>query len=137
QPMTQPAAEPSTRRQPAVLDVRGAPDSREARGGLAILTAGLAIGLVVRAALLPQPGLAGDLDEFTSWVHRIATDGLGRLYAPGDVTFPPVMAYVWATLAAIEPAFRTATEAADPAIRVLMKTPPLLADLGLALAAGA
>jgi len=43
------------------------------------------------------------------------------------------MVYVWAALAAVEPAFRTVTDAADAGIRVLMKTPPSLADLGLAL----
>jgi hypothetical protein len=36
-------------------------------------------------------------------------------------------------LGAIEPAFQTATNAADAGIRVLMKAPPSLADLGLAL----
>ena len=48
------------------------------------------------------------------------------------MTFGPVMAYVWAVLAAVEPAFRTVTDASDPAIRTLMKTPASLADLGLA-----
>ena len=51
-------------------------------------------------------------------------------------SFPPVMAYVWGILAAIEPAFQTVTDASDPAIRALMKTPASLADLGLAAARG-
>ncbi len=42
------------------------------------------------------------------------------------------MAYIWAVLAAIQPAFQTVTDAADPGIRALMKTPATLADLGLA-----
>ncbi|HEX6867917.1 MAG TPA: hypothetical protein VF119_03880, partial [Candidatus Limnocylindrales bacterium] len=42
------------------------------------------------------------------------------------------MAYVWAVLAAVEPAFGTVTDASDPAIRALMKTPASIADLGLA-----
>jgi Gpi18-like mannosyltransferase len=43
-----------------------------------------------------------------------------------------VMAYVWAAMAAIQPAFATVTDASDPAIRMLMKAPASLADFGLA-----
>ncbi len=43
------------------------------------------------------------------------------------------MAYVWAALAAIEPAFRTATDASDPVVRELMKLPASVADIGLAM----
>jgi hypothetical protein len=42
------------------------------------------------------------------------------------------MGYIWAVLAAIQPAFQTAVDASDPAIRSLLKTPASLADLGLA-----
>ena len=42
------------------------------------------------------------------------------------------MAYVWGILAAVQPAFQTATDASDPAIRALMKLPASLADFGLA-----
>jgi len=67
-------------------------------------------------------------------VHAIAVNGVGNVYDE-DVTFGPVMAFVWGTLAAIEPAFRVVTTAADPAIRALMRTPASLADIGLALLA--
>lgn len=80
-------------------------------------------------------GLRGDLDQFVGWVHHIATRGLGTLYGEtdvGPVSFGPVMAYVWAALAAIQPAFATVTDASDPAIRVLMKLPATGADFGLA-----
>jgi multisubunit Na+/H+ antiporter MnhE subunit len=92
-------------------------------------------GVLVRLLLLPTDGLRGDLDQFVGWVHHIATDGLGTLYSgtdAGPVTFGPVMAYVWALLAAIQPAFATITDSSDPAIRALMKTPASLADFGLA-----
>src|SRR3954451_2267091 len=46
------------------------------------------------------------------------------------------MAWVWGVLAAIEPAFRTATDSSDPAIRALMKVPASLAALGIAAAVG-
>ena len=95
----------------------------------------LAAGIVVRLLLLPTDGLRGDIDQFVGWVHHIATDGLGTLYSgtdAGPVAFGPVMAYIWAALAAIQPAFGTVTDSADPAVRALMKLPASLADIGLA-----
>jgi len=68
------------------------------------------------------------------WVHGIAIDGLQKAYDQ-DLTFGPVMALIWGVLAAIEPAFRVVTDAADPAIRSLMRTPASIADIGLALLA--
>ncbi len=79
--------------------------------------------------------MRGDIDQFVGWVHHIAVNGLGSLYSgtdAGPVTFGPVMAYIWALLAAIQPAFATATDASDETIRALMKVPASLADLGLA-----
>ena len=100
-----------------------------------VLAAGLAAGALIRALLLPAPGLAGDMNEFAGWIHALATEPFGRAYDI-DLTFPPVMVYVWGALAAVEPAFRTVTDASDPGIRVLMKLPPTIADLGLAAGVG-
>ena len=86
----------------------------------------------VRVALWQAPGLAGDLDQFVLWVHGLATAPFGHAYDQ-NLTFPPVMVYIWGALAAIEPAFRTATTAAEPAIRAVMKAPASLADLALGL----
>jgi len=100
-----------------------------------IVLAALAAGILIRLWLLPMAGLEGDLDQFVGWVHHIATRGLGSLYGAtdaGPVTFGPVMAYVWAILAAIQPAFATVTDSSDQAIRVLMKLPATTADFGLA-----
>ena len=96
------------------------------------LTVVILAGIVVRAALLPTMGLRGDLDQFVLWVHGIAVGGLGHAYDQ-DLTFGPVMALIWGVLAALEPAFRTITDASDPAIRIVMKLPATLADIGLAL----
>jgi Gpi18-like mannosyltransferase len=92
----------------------------------------LVVGIAIRAVLLPTPGSRGDLDQFVLWVHGIAVGGLPNAYDQ-NLSFPPVMAYVWGVLAAVQPAFQTATDASDPAIRALMKLPASLADLGLAL----
>ena len=95
---------------------------------------GLIAGVMIRAVLLPTEGLRDDLDQFVLWVHGIAVGGLGNAYDQ-DLSFPPVMAYLWGLLAAIQPAFQTVTDASDPGIRALMKLPASLADIGLALLA--
>jgi hypothetical protein len=100
-----------------------------------ILLTALVAGIAIRVVLLPTEGLRGDIDQFVGWVHHIATQGLSTLYEgtdAGPVTFGPVMAYIWALLAAVQPAFATVTDASDPAIRALMKVPASLADIGLA-----
>ena len=89
-------------------------------------------GILIRIALLPAQGLQGDIDQFVLWVHGIAVNGLGNAYDQ-NLSFPPVMAYIWGLLAALEPAFLTVTDGSDPGIRALMKVPASLADLGLAL----
>jgi Gpi18-like mannosyltransferase len=100
------------------------------------LAATVLVGIAIRVVLLPTQGLRGDLDQFVGWAHHIATNGLGTLYgdtSAGPVTFGPVMGYILAILTAIDPAFRTATSAADDGIRILMKVPASAADIGLAL----
>jgi hypothetical protein len=108
----------------------GAPATRRVwvAGAFAV---GLVLALLVRIALWPTAGLVGDLDQFVLWVHGIATAPFSHAYDQ-DMSFPPVMAYLWAALAALEPAFRTVTTSADPAIRAVMKTPASLADLAIA-----
>ncbi len=49
-----------------------------------------------------------------------------------NLSFPPVMVYVFALLSGIEPAFKTVSDGSDPAIRALVKLPASLADFGLA-----
>ncbi len=100
------------------------------------LAAVFVAGIVIRVVLLPTEGLRDDVDQFVGWVHHIATNGLGTLYgdpAAGPVTFGPVMGYIWAALAAVQPAFQTTTDASDAGIRVLMKLPAVAADIGIAL----
>jgi Gpi18-like mannosyltransferase len=105
--------------------------SETAPAHFVILVVGVVVAVAVRWLLLPTPGLPDDLGQFVLWVHGIATTGLARAYDQ-NISFPPVMVYVWSVLAAIEPALRTVTDSAEPAIRVLMKLPATLADFGIA-----
>jgi len=111
--------------------IPGAPTKPWSRRHLAVLALAFVAGIVIRIALLPAEGLKGDVDQFVVWVHGIAVNGLGNAYDQ-NLSFPPVMAYIWGLLAFLEPAFRTVTDSSDPAIRVLMKIPASLADIGLA-----
>ena len=112
---------------PAALPNGGRWSSRQRVG----LFVALVLGVAIRVVLLPTDGFRPDLDQFVLWVHGIGVNGLPNAYDM-DISFGPVMAYLWSLLAAIQPAFQTVTDASDPAIRALMKAPASLADLGLA-----
>jgi Gpi18-like mannosyltransferase len=101
--------------------------AREVRG----LALGLGAAVVVRLVLLPAVGYRYDMDQFVIWTHGLAIGRFGDAYRM-DLSFPPVMVYVFGILAALEAGFRTATDATDTWIRILMKVPGSLADLGLA-----
>jgi len=88
------------------------------------------VGVVSLKTLLPKADISGDIDLFVSWVHGIARNGLPNAYDQ-KLSFPPVITYIWWLLAAVEPAFQTATDSSDQTVRVLMKAPAILADLGL------
>lgn len=94
---------------------------------LAALTA-----LAVRLPLLPTMGLQGDMEEFAGWIHGIVSGGLPNAYDQ-DLTFPPVMAYVWA-LIGLHPAFALPGAELDAGARIAMKLPATMADFGIAAA---
>ncbi len=97
------------------------------------LTVGLVAAAVLRLALLPAVGLRADTDQFVGWVHQLATGlPLGDAYRL-DLSFPPVMVYIFWALAHLVPAFGTATDAGDLAARIAIKLPAAVADIGLAL----
>ena len=112
--------------------------SNEARTGRTVavplmvgVVLGVLAGIVIRVLLLPTVGLRDDTDQFAGWVAHIATNGLPNAYDQ-NLSFGPVMAYIWGLLGALEPGFRTATDASDTWLRMLLKLPAVLADFGLA-----
>jgi hypothetical protein len=98
------------------------------------LGAGIALALATRAILLPQPGLAGDVDDFLAWVRAIGADGLGRAYDQ-PVSFPPVLPWLWWLLGSVTPGILNASPN-DPVALALIKLPATLADLGIAAIVG-
>lgn len=99
-------------------------------GAKVALGIGLGLAVIVRLALLPSSGLAGDLLLFESWAGFIATNGLSRAYEL-PLSFPPVLPWIWAALGVLDSGLRT-TSPGHPALNVLMKLPATLADFGLA-----
>lgn len=89
-------------------------------------------GAITRVILLPTRGLAGDIDQFIVWVHHIALNGLEHAYDQ-NLTFGPVMAFIWGLIAALDPVFRSVTEGSDPAVSAVMKLPASMADLAVGL----
>ena len=70
---------------------------RLSRGQVVSLVVVIGLAAVIRLILLPAQGLRGDLDQFVLWVHGIALGGLPNAYDQ-NLSFPPVMVYVWAVL---------------------------------------
>jgi Gpi18-like mannosyltransferase len=112
----------------------GAPDGVAWRGrDWALLIGGLAVGLVLRLVLLPAVGVRQDMDVFALWIHHALVDPLGELYRT-EISFPPVMAYVFAVVGQLASGvFQSATDASGEAARIALKMPPVLADLGIGL----
>ena len=95
-----------------------------------VLLTGLVVAVLVRIPFLYERGLTGDLDQFVLWAHGLATQPFGHAYDM-DITFPPVMVYIWGWLTTQDPKFLTETTSADLAIRMWMKMPATFFDLFL------
>ena len=98
----------------------------------AILGAGLFLAVLIRLVLLPTEGMTGDLDLFAGWIHRLATDTpLGQAFGL-EMTFGPVIAYIFWLIGQIVPTFQASATTSDPTIAVAIKLPAVVADLAIA-----
>jgi len=113
--------------------VGSAPGRRWTSREIAALGVGLLGAAVLRLVLLPTIGLRDDTDQFAGWIHELATGlPLGQAYTM-DLTFGPVMTYLFWLMGQLQPAFQTATDASDPLVRATIKLPASVADLAIAL----
>lgn len=103
-----------------------------ARSHVAVLAAGLFVALVIRLALLPTEGMSGDLDLFADWTHRLATDvPLGHAYDL-ELSFGPVMTYIFWLIGQLVPAFQAPVDATNPVVAASLKMSATVADLVIA-----
>ncbi len=104
---------------------------RDAAVPLGVLLAlGLALRLIIAYALLPGSGLGFDVDSFNGWAHDLASNGPWGIYdRPGFLDYTPGYLYVLWGLGWLAQAL--GGPGAVPGD--LLKVPPILADLGLAI----
>ncbi len=107
------------------------PASRVDRRLIVLLWAGLAAAIVVRLLVMPNYILLGDLHQYARWAYHLATDlPFGAAYRQ-DFSYMPVLVAVFGTLGRLVPAFLTAGDASDAAVRVVLKVPALLGELAI------
>ena len=93
------------------------------RSLLALLALGIALRVVLALGLFPMQGFAGDMSQFWQWAQALAGGGPGTFYATvSSANYPPGYLYALWLLGII----------GNPA---LLKLPPILADLGIAILA--
>ena len=107
------------------------PASRVDRRLIVLLWAGLAAAIGVRLLVMPNYILLGDLHQYARWAYHLATDlPFGAAYRQ-DFSYMPVLVAVFGTLGRLVPAFLTAGDASDAAVRVVLKVPALLGELAI------
>ena len=101
---------------------------------LVVLGAGLLLRLVLAYLVFPGQGFAGDLDQFASWASALAKVGPGAVYASSSsLNYPPGYLYVLWLIGSIGGPLGTLTGiSSDQAILLLLKLPPIAADIAIA-----
>jgi Gpi18-like mannosyltransferase len=76
--------------------------------------------------------MSGDLDLFADWTHRLATDvPLGHAYDL-ELSFGPVMTYIFWLIGQLVPAFQAPVDATNPVVAASLKMSATVADLVIA-----
>ncbi|MBA2558059.1 MAG: hypothetical protein H0V12_12070, partial [Chloroflexi bacterium] len=100
-----------------------------------LLLAGLALRVIIAYVLFPGSGFGSDLSSFTSWALTMAEVGPGAFY--GSVSFadyPPGYLYVLWIVGLVAQALSPLAGGDTVGLATaLIKVPPMLADLGVAL----
>ncbi len=102
---------------------------------LAVLAAGLGLRLILAYAAFPGQGLSSDLGLFQDWAITLARVGPGSFYATaGSANYPPGYMYVLWLLGALGgPVGTLLGVSSSHAVLLLLKLPPIAADLGIAI----
>lgn len=107
----------------------GAPD--RARSLAWALPALLLVGLVVRLVFINNEGYTTDVSTFQAWAISLAEHGFGTFYNSGFADYPPGYFYVLALVGNLWEWFFKAHDQGFALLRVLVKLPAILADIGL------
>lgn len=92
----------------------------------------LALGLVIRFALIRENGFSNDIAAFASWAITLATHPLSQFYgSAGFADYPPGYFYLLRAIGVLWTHFFAAHDAGNGALYVLVKVPGILADLGI------
>ncbi len=90
----------------------------------------LLIGVAARISLFGERGYAADLQWFANWSRVAYADGLAALYDNTDVNYPPLYVLVLWFCAAAADWFGLTS---DVAMHAVLRVPPMLADVAIAL----
>ncbi len=92
----------------------------------------LALGLVLRLALIRENGFSNDIAAFASWAITLATHPLSQFYgSAGFADYPPGYFYLLRAIGVLWTHLFAAQGAGNGALNLLVKVPGILADLGI------
>src|SRR5579863_3494880 len=96
------------------------------------LPALLVAGLFVRLFFINDEGFKTDISTYESWAIALARHGFGSFYSTiGFADYPPGYFYILAAIGHVWQAFFAAHDAGYAVLRVFVKLPAVLADLGV------
>ncbi len=116
-------------------DDRAGPVLRGVPALALLLAAGLVLRLVLAFVVAPGEGLAADLTLFTKWALTMAQSGPGTFYQQaGTDSYPPVWLFLLWPIGIVGKGLAAISGApATDVVRVLVKLPPVVADVLVAL----
>ncbi|HZV76682.1 MAG TPA: phospholipid carrier-dependent glycosyltransferase [Candidatus Babeliales bacterium] len=96
------------------------------------LPALLLAGLVVRLFFIPSEGFKTDVSTYAAWALGLSQHGFASFYSTiGFVDYPPGYFYVLAAIGHLWQLLFAAHDRSFAALRVLVKLPAVIADLGV------
>ncbi|MGA7200924.1 MAG: hypothetical protein WBX26_03790, partial [Candidatus Cybelea sp.] len=98
------------------------------------LSALLFVGLLVRLFFVNNEGFKTDINTYVAWALSLSAHGFASFYSSvGFADYPPGYFYVLAIVGRLWHAFFASHDAGYAILRLLVKLPAILADLGVGL----